>query len=121
EELAEEHGQRHGVDVTVLRPGMVYGPRDRHNVPQMMRALRRGKFAFIGSRDNIAPIVYISDVVQAMLLAGKTPASRGHIYHITDGSRTTIGEFIDELAKQIDCPVPAKVLPYTVPYLGCVV
>jgi len=121
EELAQEYQQRHGVDVTVLRPGMIYGPRDRHNVPQMMRALRRGKFAFIGSRDNVAPIVYISDVVQAMLLAGTTPASRGRVYHITDGSRTTIGEFIDELAKQIDCPVSAKVLPYTVPYLGCVV
>ncbi|HEY7313635.1 MAG TPA: NAD(P)-dependent oxidoreductase [Gemmataceae bacterium] len=121
EELAHEYEQRHGVDVTVLRPGMIYGPRDRHNVPQMMRALRRGKFAFIGSRDNVAPIVYISDVVQAMLAAGNMPASRGRLYHITDGSRTTIGEFIDELAKRIDCPVPKKVLLYAVPYLGCVV
>ena len=120
EELAHEYEQRHGVDMTVLRPGMIYGPRDRHNVPQMMRALRRGKFAFIGSRDNVAPIVYISDVVQAILAAGNTSASRGRVYHVTDGSRTTIGEFIDELAKRIDCPAPQKVLPYAVPYLGCV-
>jgi nucleoside-diphosphate-sugar epimerase len=107
------------VDVTILRPGLIYGPRDRHNVPQMIRALRRGKFAFIGSRDNVAPIVYVSDVVQAMLLAGRTPASRGRVYHITDGSRTTIGQFIDHLAGLIGCPLPRKVLPYAVPYLGC--
>jgi nucleoside-diphosphate-sugar epimerase len=119
EALAREYEQRHGVDVTILRPGLIYGPRDRHNVPQMIRALRRGKFAFIGSRDNVAPIVHVSDVVQAVLLAGRAPASRGRAYHITDGSRTTIGEFIDHLAGLIGCPPPRKVLPYFVPYLGC--
>lgn len=121
EEMARDYEQRHGMDVTILRPGMIYGPRDRHNLPQMIRALRRGKFAFIGSRDNVTPIVYISDLVQAILLAGQTPAARGRVYHITDGSRTTIGEFIDELARRIGCPAPTKVLPYAVPYLGCVV
>jgi nucleoside-diphosphate-sugar epimerase len=120
ETLAREYGERHGVDVTVLRPGLIYGPRDRHNLPQMIRALRRGKFAFIGSRDNVAPIVHVSDVVRAMLLAGQRPGlSRGRAYHITDGSRTTLGEFIDHLAGLVGCPPPQKVLPYAVPYLGC--
>jgi nucleoside-diphosphate-sugar epimerase len=121
EALARDYEQRQGVDVTILRPGLIYGPRDRHNLPQMIRALRRGKFAFIGSRDNIAPIVYISDAVEAILHAGQTPAARGRVYHITDGSRTTIGQFIDRLAELIDCPPPAKVLPYAVPHLACVV
>ena len=85
------------------------------------RALKRGKFAFIGSRDNIAPIVFIDDVVEAILRAGRMPASRGRIYHITDGSRTSIGQFIECLAEIIDCPAPRKVLPYAVPYLACVV
>jgi nucleoside-diphosphate-sugar epimerase len=119
EALAREYGQAHGVDVAVLRPGLVYGPRDRHNVPQMIRALRRGKFAFIGSRDNVAPIVHVSDLVRALLLAGRTPASRGRVYHVTDGSRTTVGEFVDHLAGLVGCPPPRKVLPYAVPYLGC--
>jgi 2-alkyl-3-oxoalkanoate reductase len=118
EALAREYGERYGVDVTVLRPGLIYGPRDRNNLPQMIRALRRGKFAFIGSRDNVAPLVHVSDVVRAMLLAGQRPA-RGRAYHITDGSRTTIGEFIDHLAGLVGCPPPQKVLPYAVPYLGC--
>jgi 2-alkyl-3-oxoalkanoate reductase len=119
EALTREYEQRHGVDATILRPGLIYGPRDRHNVPQMIRALRRGRFAFIGSRDHVTPIVHVRDVVAAMLLAGRTPAARGRVYHITDGSHTTIGEFIDHLAGLLDCPAPRKVLPYLVPYLGC--
>jgi nucleoside-diphosphate-sugar epimerase len=119
EALAQEYAQRHGVDTTILRPGLIYGPRDRHNLPQMIRALRRGKFAFIGSRENLAPIVHVSDVVQAILLAGRTPESRGRVYHVTDGSHTTIGQFIDRIAELIGSRGPTKVLPYAVPRLGC--
>jgi nucleoside-diphosphate-sugar epimerase len=121
EALTRDYIERYGVDATILRPGFIYGARDRHNLPQMARALKRGKFSFIGSRDNIAPIVYIDDVVEAILRAGRTPASRGRVYHITDGSRTTIGQFIDCLAELVDCPAPRKTLPYSVPYLACVV
>jgi len=119
EALTHDYVQRHGVDAAILRPGLIYGPRDRHNLPQMSSALRRGKFTFLGSRDNIAPIVYISDVVEAILLAGRTPASHGQVYHITDGTRTTIGQFVDRLAELLGCPPPHKVLPYAVPYLAC--
>jgi nucleoside-diphosphate-sugar epimerase len=120
EEFAQEHAQQHGLDVTILRLGMVYGPRDPLNLPQMARALRRGKFAFIGSRDHIIPIVFVRDAVEAILLAGTAPAARGRVYHITDGSRVTIGQFVDHLATLLDCPKPQKVLPYAVPYFGCV-
>lgn len=119
EQLAQEYEQRHGVDVVVLRPGLVYGPGDRRNLPQMIRAVRRGKFAFIRSRDHLLPLVHVGDMVRAMMLAAGTPAAQGRAYHITDGSRTTIGEFIDCLAALLGCPPPRKVLPFAVPYLGC--
>lgn len=119
EQMAWEYQQRHGVDVTVLRPGLIYGPRDHRNLPQMIRALKGGRFAFIRSRENVFPIVYVGDMIQAMRLAARTPAARGRAYHITDGSRTTIGEFIDCLAGLLGCPVPQKVIPFAVPYLGC--
>src|SRR5262249_40521766 len=53
--LAREYAKR-GVDLVVVRPGFVYGPRDRHNLPRLAHAVERGKFVFIGSRDHVVPI-----------------------------------------------------------------
>ncbi len=120
EQLAEEY-QAQGGDVVIVRPGFIYGPGDRHNLPRLARAIRRGKFAFLGSRDNVVPILHVEDAVQALLLAGTQPGARGRIYNITDGSRTTIGEMATYLAELLDCPPPVKRLPYFVASMGCMV
>jgi dihydroflavonol-4-reductase len=110
-----------GVDIVVVRPGFIYGPGDTRNLPRLVDAIVRGTFRFLGSRDNVVPIVHVDDVVQALLLAANTPAARGRAYNITDGSRTTIGELASYLAELLGCPPPQKVLPYTMPYLVCLV
>jgi 2-alkyl-3-oxoalkanoate reductase len=121
ERLVQEAAARPGPEVIILRPGFIYGPGDPHNLPRIIRSLRRGKFAFIGSRHHVIPIVYIDDVVQAMLLAAQALDVNGHVYLITDGSRTTIGEFVDRLADLLGCPRPQKVWPGIVPRAACVV
>jgi 2-alkyl-3-oxoalkanoate reductase len=128
EQLALDYG-RQGVAVTIVRPGFVYGPGDTRNLPKLADAIVRGKFRFMGARDNVVPIVHVEDVAQALVLAGKTAETSEvsktsevcRIYNITDGSRTTIGELVDFLTQQLGCPRPQKVLPYWIPYLACVV
>ena len=120
EHLALEAARAGGPEVVVIRPGFIYGPGDPHNLPRIIRAICRGKFAFIGGRHHVIPIVHVDDVVQAMLLAADAPHANGIVYLITDGSRTTIGEFIDCLADLHGCPRPQKVLPRFVASFACV-
>ncbi len=115
-----EFHRRHGVEVTILRPGLIYGVGEK-NIPRLLDAIRRGKFRYLGSRDNIVPMVHIDDVVQALLLAAEKPEANGRVYHITDGSRTTIGELVDYLSELSGSPPPQKVLPLIVPKAACVV
>jgi len=121
ERLALDYHHRHGVKLTILRPGFIYGPGDTRNLPKLVEAIRRGRFVYIGSRHNVVPIVHVQDVVRAMLLAAAAPASDGRIYHVTDGSRTTIGELVDLLAQLGGCPPPRRVLPYWMPRAACTV
>jgi nucleoside-diphosphate-sugar epimerase len=120
EQLALDYARRHGVAVTILRTGFIYGPGDRRNLPKLVDAVRGGKLVYIGTRHNVLPLVHISDMVQALLLAGRSTGAGGRIYHITDGSRTTIGELASFLAGCLGCRPPGFVLPYFLPYVGCV-
>src|SRR5262245_38502863 len=120
EELATEVAERHAQRITILRLGFVYGPRDERNLSRLLRAIRRGKFAYIGNAQNIVPIVHVSDVIEAMLLAAARPGTGLRIYHITDGSRTTMGDVASYLAELSDCPTPSRRVPYALAWAVCV-
>ncbi|MGA2035082.1 MAG: NAD-dependent epimerase/dehydratase family protein [Thermoguttaceae bacterium] len=118
EQAALDYHRQYGVDVVIVRPALIYGPGEK-NIPKLVDTIRRGKFAFIGSRENVIPMVHVTDIVAALQLAASVQAASGRIYHITDGARTTAGMFIDYLAELIHCPTPQKVLPYFIPYAAC--
>jgi len=118
ERMALEEARSGGPEVVILRPGVIYGRGDPHNLPKLIVALRDGRFRFLGGRGHIIPIVHVTDVVQAMILAGRSSMAGGRVYHITDGSRTTIGEFIDHLADLAGCPRAGRVVPEPVVRLG---
>jgi nucleoside-diphosphate-sugar epimerase len=119
EQAARRLYQESKIDLTIIRPGFIYGPHDPHNLPALADAIRRGKLTFIGSRDNVVPLVHVRDVAEAVVRAGQAPAASGRAYHITDGSRTTIGQLADAIAEVLGCAPPQRVLPYWLPYLAC--
>lgn len=120
ERLALDYHRRQGVDVAIIRPGLIYGVGEK-NIPRLLDAISRGKFRYLGSRGHIVPMVHIDDVVQALLLAAEKPAASGRVYNITDGATTTIGQLIDCLAEASGTPRPEKVLPLVVPKAACLV
>jgi 2-alkyl-3-oxoalkanoate reductase len=95
-------------EVTILRPGIVYGPGDQKFVPKIAAAVRSGRFAFIGDGSGILNLIYVDDVVQVALLAATAPMATGRSYNLTDGSRTTLREFVNEVAVLCDAPAPTK-------------
>jgi nucleoside-diphosphate-sugar epimerase len=119
--VAQDEACRPGPEIVILRPGFIYGPGESRNLPRLIKAVQRSRFAFIGSRNHVIPIVHVGDVVQAMLLAVRVPEPKGRIYLISDGSRTTVGQFIDHLAGLLRCFRPRRVLPGFLPRFACAV
>uniref|UniRef100_A0A7C4LPG6 NAD-dependent epimerase/dehydratase family protein n=1 Tax=Schlesneria paludicola TaxID=360056 RepID=A0A7C4LPG6_9PLAN len=114
EELVLEHVARHGLPAVVLRPGFIYGPRDRTIVPQLIQRLRNGQFAYLGPPDTVMNNTYVGNLVDAIFLAIDAPQAVGRVYNITDGRLVSKREFIETIARAAGCPVPARVVPLPV-------
>ncbi len=80
--------RRDGVPVTVVRPGILYGPGGR--------AIGQGLAQFgslrlsIGTGDNALPFSYIDNAVDAMLLAATTEGAVGQAYNVVDEPATSV-------------------------------
>jgi nucleoside-diphosphate-sugar epimerase len=115
EEACWRYHARGLVETVALRPCFIYGPRDRHFTPNAVRVLRGGWFPMVGG--GLAPLdlVHVEDVVQAHLLAARTPQAAGRAYNVTDGRRRTVRELVELASHALGVrvrkvPVPAWAL-----------
>lgn len=72
--------------VVVIRPAVVYGPGDRE-ILQLIRLVQHRIKLHPGWSKYFFSAVYVSDVVEAMLLAARKPAAGWKTYYISDGRR----------------------------------
>jgi UDP-glucose 4-epimerase len=104
--LAGEHfvhslGALHGVETTVLRYFNVYGPGQDPAaeyaavVPRFISAVLAGDRPMINGSDDISrDFVYISDVVQANLLAAREGSPTGLTCNVASGVRTSLAQLL---------------------------
>jgi nucleoside-diphosphate-sugar epimerase len=79
---ARENGRL--TSVAILRPSNVFGPGMlNQSILQMIQTIERGIFFFIGRRGASANYVHVSNVVDALILCGRSAAD-GRTYNISD-------------------------------------
>ncbi len=85
---AQEVGEATGLEVVVIRPGMVYGPGSRGWTVGMAKLVKSGAPCVFGAGDGLAFPVFIDNLVDALLLAAVAPDAAGEAFHIADTSLT---------------------------------
>uniref|UniRef100_A0A7C2JXS3 NAD-dependent epimerase/dehydratase family protein n=1 Tax=Schlesneria paludicola TaxID=360056 RepID=A0A7C2JXS3_9PLAN len=111
EQLVVERARQTGLPAVVLRPGFIYGPRDRTILPKLWERLKSGQFAYLGSPDKVMNNTYVGNLVDAIFLAIARDDVLGRVYNITDGRLVTKREFIETIATAAEVPPPTKVVP----------
>lgn len=109
---------------TIVRPGVVYGPRDRELL-RMFRLARSGFAPVFGRGRQEVSLVHVDDLVRAILLAGAEPRAERQTYHIAhpvalsqrDLARA-IGRAVRAGRSPLVVPVPAVVAAPIVRLIG---
>ena len=91
EQLFWEYHRQKGVPLTVLRPGVIYGPRGSA-LSSRIGLRMPGVFLFFGG-DNLLPLSYVENCAEAIVLAGRTRPATGEIYNVLDDELMSCREF----------------------------
>ncbi len=111
EELADHYVRREKLPVVTLRPGWIYGPRDRVVLPRILDRLRRRRFLWLGSGQQLMNNVYVRNLVDAIFLALEHDGVTGEAFNITDPRLVTKEEFFGTIADEAGVPRPERHLP----------
>ena len=76
----EEAVRESGVPFAIVRPPVVYGPRDRQ-VLRLFRLARRGFVPLLGDGGQELSLVHAADLAEALLAAATSPRAEGGTYH----------------------------------------
>jgi nucleoside-diphosphate-sugar epimerase len=94
---AEEVVRSSGLPSVILRPPVVFGPRDRE-VFKYFKIAQRGLLPVPGGRDRSYSLVFAPDLAEGILKAAETEAPSGEIFHLTGPEVVTWSELGRKIA-----------------------
>lgn len=80
-------GNSGDAEYAVIRPAPVYGPGSRYlgRIVEAVRKLAPVGLPFPGDARNLAPLIYVKDLAEAIYLSGAAAGAANQIFNITDG------------------------------------
>lgn len=97
--LAAEQAARaeaRAVPITILRPPMIYGPRDRELLP-FFKSVQLGVLPLTGSPKSRLSAIYVADCAAACIIALEADVPTGSAYFVEDGRLETLGGLITHI------------------------
>ena len=111
EHLVQDAHRLHGLPAVILRPGFIYGPRDRTVLPKLAENLRNGIVRYLGDGSRVMNTIYVGNLVDAVFLAMEKPEAVGQIYNLTDGEAVSKRKFFETIADGLGLPRPQRKVP----------
>lgn len=98
-----------GIEVTIVRPPLVYGPGVKANFLNMMKVLHWGLPLPLGAINNRRSLVFLENLVDLLMLCVTHPAAKNQIFLAGDGRDLSTTELCRLLAGALGRP--ARLLP----------
>jgi len=92
--------REHALPAVILRPGQIFGRGAERVTPNGTLALA-GRWIAVGEGEQTIPLVYLDDVVDALLLAAEAPQAIGHIYNVVDPQRVTQQDYLARVQRKL--------------------
>ena len=93
-----------GLEIVIVRPPLVYGPKVKGNFVQMLKVLSMGIPLPLASVHNLRSLIYVENMVDALLACAKHPAAAGKTYLVSDGEDVSTPDLLRRLGNATGRP-----------------
>jgi len=101
-----------GLDVVIVRSPLVYGAGVKGNFAQMISVVAKGVPLPFACVNNKRSLIYVKNLVDALMLCATHPAAAGNTYLVSDGEDVATSDLLRKLAvamgkksRLFSCPV----------------
>jgi nucleoside-diphosphate-sugar epimerase len=105
---------RRGAPVTIVRPGLIYGPGDHNSFARFARLIEQRRLPIVGSGHNHLPLIYVTDVARGVLLAAEAARAIGRTYLLVNDEPVTQLDYFGAIAGELGVAPPHRHVPYRV-------
>lgn len=105
-------------NLTIIRPTVIFGERNRGNVYNLLRQIATGKFLMIGSCENKKSMAYVGNIVALIKFCIEHKVSGYDVFNYVDKPDFTMNQLVDHVGKVLNKKVPSFHIPYFIGMLG---
>lgn len=107
-----------GKSITIIRPTVIFGEKNRGNVYNLLKQIASGKFLMIGKGQNRKSMAYVGNVV-AFIKHRLGLAEEGyHVFNYVDKPDLTMTSLLGVIEKSLNKKIPSIRIPVWLGFLG---
>lgn len=93
--------QETGLEVVVVRPPLVYGPNVKGNFISLLSAIERGLPLPLARANSMRSLIYVGNLVDALITCATHPAAAGQTYLVSDGEDVSTAVLAEKIANAL--------------------
>lgn len=104
--------KKEGLPVVIIRPTVIFGPRDiTHGPLKLFKSIQSGMFRIVGNGRNLVSWCYVENLVEATVLAANKKISDGQIYFVNDEQPYEFKKIADVAAENLGVKLSGLRIP----------
>jgi nucleoside-diphosphate-sugar epimerase len=104
--------------LTIVRPTVIFGERNRGNVFNLLKQIASGKFLMVGKGTNFKSMAYVGNIVAFLKYHLENVKPGYQVYNYIDKPDLCMNDLVAQVEKSLDKKIPSTHFPYWLGMLG---
>ena len=112
------HNDPVGKSITIIRPTVIFGERNRGNVYNLLKQISSGKFMMIGKGQNKKSMAYVGNIVAFIKNRLENIEAGFHIFNYADKPDFSMVELTQKIEEKMKTKLPSIKIPFLLGIMG---